>query len=247
VRGLITRERRGFVKKLVLTSLIVLLSLFLVWQLSKSRSVQLFGDIVNRVDTTEKVVALTFDDGPMPGKTQSILEILQEHDTKATFFLVGEAVSAHPQETALIIKAGHEVGNHSYTHQRMVFKSTAFISDELKRTDDALRKAGAAGAIHFRPPYGKKLVVLPYYLWRNDILSIGWDVEPETYGQAGNNATDISQHVINNVKPGSIVLLHVMFKSREPTMNAVAQIIQGLKTKGYRFLTVSELLETREN
>jgi len=235
------------VKKLVFTLLFVVLSLFFLWQLSKSRSTQLFGDIISRVETTEKVVALTFDDGPMPGRTQTILSILKENETKATFFLVGEAVSAHPQEAALIIKAGHEVGNHSYTHQRMVFKSTSFISDELKRTDDALREAGAVDPIHFRPPYGKKLVVLPYYLWRNDILSIGWDVEPESYGQAVNNIADISQHVINNVKPGSIILLHVMFKSREPTMNAVPQIIEGLKAKGYRFLTISELLETREN
>lgn len=234
-------------RKLVFIFLSVFLSLLLIWLLSKSRSIQLFGDIVNRVETTEKVVALTFDDGPMPGQTQTILKILQENETKATFFLVGEAVNAHPRETELIIQAGHEVGNHSYTHQRMVLKSIAFIADELKRTDKSLRKAGAVGPIHFRPPYGKKLVVLPYYLWQNDILSVTWDVEPESYGQAGNNTRSISQHVINNVNPGSIVLMHVMFKSREPSMNAVAEIIRGLKTRGYRFVTLSELLDIHDD
>ena len=207
----------------------------------------MFGDIVNRVNTTEKVVALTFDDGPMPTQTQMILRILKENDVKASFFLVGEAVRAHPEETEMIIQAGHEVGNHSYTHQKMVLKSPAFVSLELMKTEDALRKAGAEGPIHFRPPYGKKLVVLPYYLWKNDILSVTWDVEPESYSQTSKDSLKISQHVVNSVKPGSIVLLHVMFNSREASMNAVPKIIQELKVKGYRFVTVSELLEYHES
>jgi peptidoglycan/xylan/chitin deacetylase (PgdA/CDA1 family) len=235
------------VRKKLLILLLIVLGLALIWQLSRSRTTQLFGDIVNRVDTTEKVVALTFDDGPMPTQTQMILRILKENDVKASFFLVGEAVRAHPEETEMIIQAGHEVGNHSYTHQKMVLKSPAFVSLELMKTEDALRKAGAEGPIHFRPPYGKKLVVLPYYLWKNDILSVTWDVEPESYSQTSKDSLKISQHVVNSVKPGSIVLLHVMFNSREASMNAVPEIIQGLKVKGYRFVTVSELLEYHEN
>lgn len=234
-------------RKKLLILLLIVLGLALIWQLSRSRTTQLFGDIVNRVDTTEKVVALTFDDGPMPTQTQMILRILKENDVKASFFLVGEAVRAHPEETEMIIQAGHEVGNHSYTHQKMVLKSPAFVSLELMKTEDALRKAGAEGPIHFRPPYGKKLVVLPYYLWKNDILSVTWDVEPESYSQTSKDSLKISQHVVNSVKPGSIVLLHVMFNSREASMNAVPEIIQGLKVKGYRFVTVSELLEYHEN
>jgi peptidoglycan/xylan/chitin deacetylase (PgdA/CDA1 family) len=235
------------VRKKLLILLLIVLGLALIWQLSRSRTTQLFGNIVNRVDTTEKVVALTFDDGPMPTQTQMILRILKENDVKASFFLVGEAVRAHPEETEMIIQAGHEVGNHSYTHQKMVLKSPAFVSLELKKTEDALRKAGAEGPIHFRPPYGKKLVVLPYYLWKNDILSVTWDVEPESYSQTSKNSLKISQHVVNSVKPGSIVLLHVMFNSREASMNAVPEIIQELKVKGYRFVTVSELLEYHES
>lgn len=234
-------------RKKLLILLLIVLGLALIWQLSRSRTTQLFGDIVNRVNTTEKVVALTFDDGPMPTQTQMILRILKENDVKASFFLVGEAVRAHPEETEMIIQAGHEVGNHSYTHQKMVLKSPAFVSLELKKTEDALRKAGAEGPIHFRPPYGRKLAVLPYYLWKNDILSVTWDVEPESYSQTSKNSLKISQHVVNSVKPGSIVLLHVMFNSREASMNAVPEIIQELKVKGYRFVTVSELLEYHES
>lgn len=234
-------------KRLALALLLVFACLFLGWQLSKSRTFQLFGDLVSRVDTTEPVVALTFDDGPMPGRTQAILKILGDNDVKASFFLVGEAVIAHPEETRMIIEAGHEVGNHSFTHQRMLFKSSAFIAAELQKTEAALRRAGAVGPIHFRPPYARKLVVLPHYLWKNDILSITWDIEPETYGRAGKADRDIARHVIDNVKPGSIVLLHVMFKSRENSMNAVGDIIQGLKARGYRFVTVSELLAYREH
>ncbi len=243
----ITKEKRKSVKKLLITLVLITLTLSLAWQLGKSRNLQLFGDIVSSVDTSEKVIALTFDDGPMPGKTQKILQILKENDVKASFFLVGEAVNAHPEEAEMIIEAGHEVGNHSYTHQRMLLKSSAFVATELEKTDAALRKAGAQGLIHFRPPYCKKLVTLPWYLWQNDILTITMDVEPETYREIHASSETITQYVINTVKPGSIVLLHVMFKSREASMNAVPGIILGLKEKGYRFVTVSELLKYREN
>jgi peptidoglycan/xylan/chitin deacetylase (PgdA/CDA1 family) len=233
------------VKKIALAILFGMVFIYSSWKISSSRDFQVFGEIINRVDTPEKVVALTFDDGPSTGFTQQILKILENNEVKASFFLVGEAVDAHPEETNLIIQSGHEVGNHSYTHQRMLLKSSDFIRNELERTDTALRTSGAKGAIHFRPPYGKKLLMLPYYLFENDIITITWDVEPETYAETRRDSASITQHVIEHVKPGSIVLLHVMFKQRATTMNAVPGIIDGLKKKGYRFVTVSELLEFR--
>lgn len=215
------------------------------WNYTGSTTRQLAGEIVNRVATGEKVVALTFDDGPTPGYTQRILDILQDQDTRATFFLVGNSIRSHPEEARRIVEAGHEVGNHSYSHSYLVLRDYAFIADELGRTDELIRDAGFDGPILFRPPYGRKLVNLPLYLQGQGIPSITWDVAPETWTETVQSREEIVQRVVDGVRPGSIVLLHVMFPSRENTMAAVPDVIRGLRSEGYRFVTVSELLEYR--
>jgi peptidoglycan/xylan/chitin deacetylase (PgdA/CDA1 family) len=229
---------------------ITLVTLLLVgagatWKYSKSTTCQLFGEIVDRVETDELVVALTFDDGPTSGYTQRVLEILDLEQVRATFFLNGRSMSDNPAETRLIVDAGHEIGNHSFSHKRMIFKSYGFVADELERTDQLIREAGYRGPIHFRPPYGKKLFNLPRYLDNNDTVSITWDVAAESYGEDSTDAAGLVQRVLQQVRPGSIVLLHVMFDSRESSMQALPDIIGGLKDRDYRFLTVSELLDYR--
>lgn len=219
-----------------------LLTLYGLWQLSRSRDFQLFGEIVPRVETTEKVVALTFDDGPTPAYTQDVLDILQAKGVVATFFLMGVDVDKHPVETRAIIAAGHEVGNHTYTHPDMTFASEEMAADEIGRTDEAIRRAGYAGVVHVRPPFGKKLIGLPLYLAKQDRLTITWDVEPESYSDIASDPVKITAHVLEKVRPGSIIILHVMYDSREPSRQALPAIIDGLRTRGYRFATVSELL-----
>ena len=236
---------RALLAVLALASL-ALAGAWLGWQYSRSTTTQWAGEIVPRVETGERVVALSFDDGPMPGYTQRILDILERENVRATFFLVGEAIAAHPVEAALIAEAGHEIGNHSYTHSRMVLKSYDFVASELQRTDALIRGAGHAGPIHFRPPYGKKLINLPRYLDDHGIVSITWDVEPESYGEGPRSRDDLVRGVVDAVRPGSIVLLHVMFRSRSESMAAVPGIVQSLRERGYRFVTVSEMLEYRQ-
>lgn len=230
-------------KKIALFVVLLLISAVVTFKYSKSTTHQLFGEIVDRVDTNEKVVALTFDDGPTQGYTQRILKTLNDEDVTATFFLVGAALEKNPEEARLIAEAGHEVGNHSFSHQRMVFRSPSFIAGELERTDELIRQTGYAGPIHFRPPYGKKLFNLPRYLDKRGTVSITWDVAPESYGQDMGDADPVVERVLEQVRPGSIVLLHVMFKSRESSMEAAPRIIRGLKERGYRFVTVSEMLK----
>ena len=213
-----------------------------LWWLSRTPGYQLFGELVNEVETDAKVVALTFDDGPAPGNTPRILEILEALDVKATFYLVGEAIRYHPAKARSIAAAGHEIGNHSYTHSRMVLRSLDFVSREIEETSALIRGAGFAGDIHFRPPYGKKLFTLPYYLWREDIKTISWSVAPESALPPGASAAAIADYVVEHTEPGGIVLLHVMFESRENSLAAVPLIIEGLRERGYRFVTVAELL-----
>ena len=215
---------------------------FGAWQLSRSRTYQVFGEIVPRVEASEKVVALTFDDGPSNVGLEFVLPILRSREVKATFFLVGSALEANPTLGAQIAAEGNEIGNHTYSHPRMVLKSQSFIADEIERTDHLIRSVGYSGPIHFRPPYGKKLLGLPWYLNKTNRKSIIWDVEPETYPEVVASSDRILEHVQTKVGPGSIILLHPMAMSAATTREAVPKIIDALLADEYRFLTVSELL-----
>jgi len=220
---------------------------FLLFMVSRSEDKQLMGTLIDRVDTDRKVVALTFDDGPTPEYTQDLLGILQAHDIKATFYLVGKNMERNVDETRAILNAGHDIGNHSWSHPRMVFKSQQFIAKEIESTDRVIRAAGYSEVIHFRPPFGKKLIALPYYLNKTNRTSITWDVAPER--QLGEMASteEIVEYTLANTKPGSIILLHVMYPSRKNSMQAVPGIITGLRADGYEFVTVSELLKENQS
>ena len=233
-------------KRIVLILLGLPILLFGLWKYSKSESSQLFGEIINRADIGKKVVALTFDDGPSAAYTQEILDVLEDNGIKATFFLVGKEIQSNPLEAQRIVAAGHEVGNHSFTHSRMLFKSLDFVKDEIDNTSQLIRKAGYAGEIYFRPPYGKKLFTLPYYLDSKNITSITWDVAPDSVLPLNASPDALAQYAVANTRPGSIILMHVMFKSRRNSMAAVPKIISGLKEKGYQFVTVEQLISQRK-
>lgn len=213
------------------------------WRLHKSRSYQLFGELVQRVETADSVVALTFDDGPMPGFTDEVLEILDRTGARATFFVVGSNVERWPADVRAMAAAGHELGNHSYSHGRLLLKSPASIRSEVLRTDSLIRGTGHTGEIHFRPPYGKKLVVLPWVLSRLGTRTVLWDIEPESFGTVARDPDRIREHVLERVAPGSIILLHPFFENRRPTLSALPGLIEGLQEGGYRLVTVSELID----
>jgi len=216
--------------------------LFGLRRLIISRTYQLFGKLVHRVDTDKKVIALTFDDGPKPGYTEKILEVLDAEQVKATFFLLGQDMEGYPEETKLIVAARHEVGNHAYSHKRMVFVSRARVAKEFEETEALIQAAGFDKETVFRPPFGSKLFALPRYLKKHNKITVTWDIEPETDDESAGNAEKIADYVIKHARPGSIVLLHVMFDSRKPSMQAVPKIIRQLKSEGYQFVTASELI-----
>src|SRR5947208_2487569 len=139
----------------VILPLVVFIGIALFF-VGRSRTFQFFGNIISHVNTTERIVALTFDDGPTDN-ADSILQILNRYNVKATFFLTGKEMSEHLSLTKKIINSGHSVGNHSYSHQRMVLKSSEFIVNEIETTDSMIRACGYKKQIYFRPPYCKKL------------------------------------------------------------------------------------------
>lgn len=232
--------------KLVLKLLLVLVVLFFaIWKLSSSVKFQLFGELIYKVDTEQKLVALTFDDGPTPHYTAGVLQLLDLYQVKATFFVTGADTQRYMTQAKQIVAAGHQLGNHSWSHQRMVFMSLDEINRELEGTDQQIREAGYQGEILFRPPYGKKLVLLPWYLAETHRTSITWDIAPETFDEDSEDPQTMATEVLEQVKPGSIVLLHLMYKNREASRAALPLIIKGLKEKGYRMVTLSELLDAQ--
>ncbi|GAB3262152.1 polysaccharide deacetylase family protein [Larkinella harenae] len=233
-------------KYLLLLAVLGGMGVLVAWTISRSRTFQFFGEVYPRVKTTQKVVALTFDDGPTE-RTDSILAILRDLNIKATFFLIGQDLVTHPLEGEKIVRAGHQVGNHTYSHNRMVLKTYAYTRDELEKTDSLIRRAGFRDEIVFRPPYGKKLLVLPYYLQQTNRKSIMWDVEPESYAANLNDAVKITEHVLEHTQPGSIILLHVMHGDRNESVRAIKGIVEGLRQRGYGFKTVNELLQLRDH
>lgn len=211
----------------------------------KSRTTQLFGEIIARVETERPVVALTFDDGPSAGFTPEVLAILRERGVKATFFLTGKETEENLPQARMIVGEGHQIGNHSYTHSNMMLMGPARIGQEIERTDAAIRAAGYEGEIMFRPPYGKKLLTLPWYLSRHERKTIMWDVEPESFPDVAADTAAFAKHVIEQTKSGSIIIMHVMYGSREISRQALPSIIDGLRQRGFEFVTVSQLLENR--
>jgi peptidoglycan/xylan/chitin deacetylase (PgdA/CDA1 family) len=214
-----------------------------LFQLSKSRDYQLFGTLVSSVKTTDKIVALTFDDAP-GGQTDKVLSILQDQNIKATFYVIGQNAQKDPTGLKAIADQGHELGNHSYSHQRMALTSPWDVSAEVEKTNALIRASGYTGEITFRPPYGKKLFTLPWYLWQHNITTVMWNVEPDTYN---NTASGITDYTLKNTTPGSIIVMHPFCGTTcAADREALPKIIQGLKDKGYQFVTINQLLQKRK-
>lgn len=195
------------------------------YEISRSTRFQMFGHMVLPRPTREKVVALTFDDGPTSKYTPEIVETLRAHRVRATFFLMGAEIANAPEAARLIAAEGHEIGNHSWSHDRMVFKRESWIAEEIERTDGAIRSSGYTGPILFRSPYGKRFVSLPWYLARHDRLNIFWDLAPDSAGVS--TTAQLVEKVVTEAKPGSIVLLHLMYPQREPSRRALPSIIDS--------------------
>jgi peptidoglycan/xylan/chitin deacetylase (PgdA/CDA1 family) len=232
---------RRIVLRTALALAVLLAVAYAAHRASKLRTWQVAGRIVARVETADSLVALTLDDGPT-AYTDSVLPVLAARGVRATFFLTGAAAAEEPGRFRRIAAAGHEIGNHSWSHRRMVGRSGATYRREVERTDSLFRSLGYAGPLHFRPPYGAKLVGLPLHLARTGRTTVTWDVEPDSYAGVAATADGITRHVLEETRPGSIVLLHVMFRSRATSRAALPAVIDSLRARGYRFVTVSELL-----
>lgn len=235
-------NRKHFATLLLSGALIICVLGVGAFQFSKSRTTQMFGEVFARSEAGKPVIALTFDDGPSSRFTPEVLSILKSRNVSATFFITGKEAEENVASVKSIIDQGHEIGNHSYSHPNMTLLGSSRVAEEIERTDAAIRAAGYQGEIHFRPPYGKKLFSLPWYLSKHDRKTIMWDVEPESFPEIDGDAEAITKHVLDKARNGSVILMHVMYRNREASRMALPKIIDGLRERGFAFATVSEMM-----
>ncbi|WP_214695752.1 MULTISPECIES: LysM peptidoglycan-binding domain-containing protein [unclassified Exiguobacterium] len=219
-------------------ALFILLAMVITQSISVSAAASKF---ITSVNTTNKVVALTFDDGADGANTNKILDILAKNNVKATFFLTGSGANNHPQYIKNIAAKGHQLGNHSYTHPDFTKLTATQMKSELDRTEALIKSlTGKTTKPIFRAPFGAvNSTVL------NDVGAAGygytiqWNID--TIDWKGLTASQINTKVQTNIKPGSIVLMHTG-AGAPGTPLALPTMISQLKAKGYQFVTVSQLL-----
>lgn len=210
-----------------------------LWKIGKQPTFQFFGDLLYRINTSEKVVALTFDDGPSTNNTEDVLKILRENGIRATFFMIGKNIAEHPELAKRVLQEGHQIANHSYSHQRMLLQSVDFCKEEIEKTDYAIRNLGYNDEIVFRPPYGKKLFSLPLAAKQLNKLTVTWDAESEDTEYQ--DVDILLSHVRKKAREGSIILFHDGGDRKEGTLATLRILIPELRKKGFQFTTINEL------
>jgi len=186
--------------------------------------------------TGNKVIALTFDDGPGP-YTAHLLDILDQYGAKATFFLIGSKVSGQASVVRSIQARGHQLGNHSWSHPELPKLSVDQIAGEIDRTNEAIRQATGVKPSILRPPYGAVNGVVLEQLRLRNMSSILWSVDTRDW--ADRNSQIVCSRAVAGARPGAVILMHDIHPT---SVNAVPCILNSLKQQGYSFVTVQNLI-----
>lgn len=201
--------------------------------------------MIYKMETDKKVIALTFDDGPDERFTPQILDVLNKHQIKATFFLLGSRIEKYAHIGKRIKDEGHVIGNHTYWHPQLTKEEIGRLSWELAETEKVMENMLGVKTNLFRAPYGalneahvKKLAELNY-------KGVGWSVDSEDWRSLPKE--EVKQNILAEIHPGAIVLMHSAghwTQDLTGTVEALDEIIVYLKSKEYRFITVPEMWET---
>lgn len=206
---------------------------------SRSWKNALFIEPLHKINTEDKVVALTFDDGPSLSRTPPLLELLEKHNVKATFFMLGENIERHPEIAKQVFDNGHLIGNHSFDHPRMYFRSPKYIKEQIQKTDKLIQNLGQSEVKYFRPPHSAKFIVLPLVLLSIDKLLVTGSYDPPAEYMHPYDGKIVSNQIIDNVMPGSIIYLHDGKDTDvDEFLKSVELTIIGLKERGYTFVTL---------
>lgn len=205
-----------------------------------------FRPVLNRGPQDGKRVSLTFDDGPTEQFTPQVLDILKAQQVPAAFFVCGKNAEQYPDLLRRIVAEGHEVGNHTYSHPYVYFKSRQRIAGEIDRTQAAIEKITGFRPKIFRPPYGARWFGLMPNLLDRGMHLILWSAAGYDWKK---DAAGITQATLGEVKPGAVILLHDGRETRPgteinrlPTVEALPAIIAAIRQRGYTFVPLSNFL-----
>src|SRR6201997_173368 len=191
-----------------------------------------------QVNVDGPYIAMTFDDGPHATNTPKLLEMAADRHIKLTFFVLGECVEQNPDVLRQEVAEGHEIGNHSWSHPNLAKLSDEAVRSQLRRTEDLIFKTAGIKPKLMRPPYGeltKRQRILVNHEFGYKVIL--WDVDPLDWKRPGPNV--VAQRIVAGARPGSIILSHDI---HPPTIAAMPQVFDALLAKGFKFVTVSELL-----
>ena len=205
---------------------------------------QLYGATFFGTPGRGKKIALTFDDGPNPACTPGLLEVLAQHNVRATFFMIGQFVRQQPELARRVLAAGHEVGNHTFSHPNLSLASAQRTRQELADCESALKDAGV-GNQHglFRPPFGARRPVTFRIARELGLTPIQWSVTAFDWNAP--SAERIEQNVEKRLRGGDVFLFHDgghrgLNADRMHTVNAVASLVPKLIARGYEFVTIGD-------
>ena len=205
------------------------------------RNSPIFGPALHRLPGRENVASITFDDGPNPVATPRILDILKRQDVHATFFVLGRHADRWPALVRRMADEGHQLGNHGYHHRKLHRRTPGYVRDDLARGADAIERASGVRPAHFRAPHGFRSPWVTPIARALGERTVGWSLG--VWDSARPGADEIVRRALDGMRAGSILLLHDgdgydAGGDRTQTAEALPRIIDGLRGRGVRFVTL---------
>lgn len=239
-------KRISFILFLVLLFLFAAMYVFHSLGAAKGREYyEETGQIIWDIKTDEKVVALTFDDGPHPKYTEQILDLLEQYEANGTFFIVGQLAEKSPELVLRMHESGHEIANHTYTHPYT--KSVSPIMEEVNQTSDTIFSITGTKPNLFRPVEGYYTDELVKESVKNGYKIVMWSWHQDTEDWKNPGVNKIVNTVLNGLGNGNVVLFHDGGGNREQTVQALEKILPELKNQGYRFITISQMIRLQND
>jgi peptidoglycan-N-acetylglucosamine deacetylase len=214
---------------------------------SMAPSGQWYGRTFRHAARPSKRLALTYDDGPNDPYTRQLLEVLAKHEVRATFFMIGRYVYQKPEIVRELVKAGHVVGNHTFTHPQLIFETPTQIRAQFTACEQILSDTVGAHSNLFRPPFGGRRPAVMREVREHGMQPIMWSVTG--YDWKPTTAERIERIVTRQVRGGDVILLHDgghegMGVDRSHTVQATDRLITRFKAQGYEFITVPEMMKS---
>jgi len=201
-------------------------------------SINFHFNSICKIKTNEKIIAITFDDGPHGEATEKVLAVLKEYDVTCTFFCIGKKLSNGVSLLKKMNEAGHIIANHSYIHGNLFdLQSTNKLTEELELTNKAIKEAIGKTPLFFRPPYGVATPALGRAIPKNNMVSVGWNIR--SFDTSIKNSEKIFQKIKPQIKPGSIILLHDRVEGCDMV---VRLLLNYLKENNYTVVNLDKLI-----